>query len=101
MQLVAFTAFANEQQKTLNVKKRKHDQGPAAAPTQDPVLEACHGEFVWLLRGLTRELMHTVAAAARRETAPQFTFSIHFICLVIEPALRGVPLFTKVHERRR
>jgi len=32
-----------------------------------------------VLRGLTRELTHTVAVAARRETAARFSFDIHVI----------------------
>ena len=84
MQLVAFAAgsphaFANEQQRLSTREKRKHDLGPAAAPTKDQVLEASNGEFFFVLRGLTRELTHTVAAAARRETAALCAFNIHII----------------------
>ena len=88
MQLVAFAAgsphaFANEQQRLSTREKRKHDLGPAAAcnaaPTKDQVLEASNGEFFCVLRGLTRELTHTVAAAARRETAALCAFNIHII----------------------
>jgi hypothetical protein len=73
MQLVAFAAFANKQQNNLNVRKRK------VSPTQDPVLEASHGEFFWVLRRLTRVLTQTVAGAARRKTVALCVFDIHVI----------------------
>jgi hypothetical protein len=48
-------------------------------PRKNQLQKLAMVSFLLVLRGLTRELTHTAAVAARRETAARFTFDNHVI----------------------